>query len=138
MTKVNRKREYFISYSRWACQCIVWCFIASLAKVLCLVVQFKTFGFNTLAGLIVALVNFDARIKLLAVVVLFPILANIFQFLVQDLILKMKNLHTSDYEIVCKYYETVLERESHYQEYNYFSKQTELSSLDEFKIDAKY
>lgn len=84
-------------------------------------------------------VNFDKQIKLLLVVVLFPILCNIFQFLVQDLILKMKNLHTSDYEIVCKYYETVLERESHYQEYNYFSKQTELSSLDDFKIiDAKY
>lgn len=84
-------------------------------------------------------VNFDSRLKLLSVVILFPILANIFQFMVQDLILKMKNLHTSDYEIVCKYYETVLERESHYQEYNYFSKQTELNSLDDFKIvDAKY
>lgn len=82
--------------------------------------------------------NFDHRVKLLSVVILFPILGNIFQFLAQDLILKMKNLHTSDYEIVSKYYETVLERESHYQEYNYFSKQTELSTIDDFKIDAKY
>ena len=71
-------------------------------------------------------------------IVLFPIIGNIFQFLMQDIILKMKNLHTSDYEIVSKYYETVLERESHYQEYNYFSKQTELSSLEDFKIGATY
>ena len=71
-------------------------------------------------------------------VIVLPLLGNIFQILVQDLILKMKNLHCSDYEIVCKYYETVLERESHYQEYNYFSKQTELSSLDSFKLDSKY
>lgn len=63
----------------------------------------------------------------------------------QDYILQMKNLATGDYEIVSKFYETVLERESHYQEYNYFSKQvtslptqTEMSTLDDIKIDSKY
>ena len=53
----------------------------------------------------------------------FPVFGNTFQFVVQDYILKMKDLAVGDYEIVSKYYETVLERESHYQEYNYFSKQ---------------
>ena len=53
----------------------------------------------------------------------FPVFGNTFQFVVQDYILKMKDLALGDYEIVSKYYETVLERESHYQEYNYFSKQ---------------
>lgn len=75
---------------------------------------------------------------MIAVIFLFPLVGNILQFLIQDCILQMKNVSTSDYEIVSKYYETVLERESHYQEYNYFSKQvpsrliqTELSSIDQ-------
>lgn len=84
-------------------------------------------------------------LKLVSVVILFPAVGNVIQFLVQDYILKMKDLAIGDYEIVCKYYETVLERESHYQEYNYFSKQvekdlmkTEMSSLEDVKISSKY
>jgi len=45
------------------------------------------------------------------------------QFVIQDYILQMKNVGQTDYEIVSKYYESVLEREGHYQEYHYFSKQ---------------
>lgn len=50
----------------------------------------------------------------------------------------MKNVHTSDYEIVSKFYDTVLERESHYQEYNYFSKTTELSDVTNTSLSAKF
>ena len=56
----------------------------------------------------------------------------------QDVILKMKNVHTSDYEIVSKFYDTVLERESHYQEYNYFSKTTEMSDVTNTSLAAKF
>ena len=66
---------------------------------------------------------------MVAVIILFPIVGNVLQFLVQDCILQMKNVAPSDYEIVSKYYETVLARESHYQEYNYFSKQEVITNL---------
>lgn len=61
VVKANRKREYFISYARWGGQCLLWCLISCLvnlahqAKVLCLLIQFKTLGFNALAGLIIGL-----------------------------------------------------------------------------------
>lgn len=88
--------------------------------------QFNGFGFSLLAEIIIKLVNFSPILKILAVLILFPILGNTLQFLIQDYILKMKNVHESDYEIVSKYYETVLERESHYQEFRYFNKQKEM------------
>jgi hypothetical protein len=52
----------------------------------------------------------------------------------------MKNVHQTDFEIVSKFYESVLEKESYYQEYNYFSKQTELTNIEdnEFKLDSKF
>lgn len=52
----------------------------------------------------------------------------------------MKNVHQTDFEIVSKFYESVLEKESYYQEYNYFSKQTELTSIDEpeFKLESRF
>jgi hypothetical protein len=74
-------------------------------------------------------VEFDYRLKVVAVIILFPIIGNIFQvfatdqFIIQDYILQMKNVGQTDYEIVSKYYESVLEREGHYQEYHYFAKQ---------------
>ena len=66
----------------------------------------------------------------MAVIVLFPIAGNLLQVVLQDYILQMKNVHQSDYEIVSKYYETVMGKESHYQEYNYFSKQVWLCHAD--------
>ena len=72
----------------------------------------------------------------MAVIVLFPIVGNIFQvpaanqFVIQDYILQMKNVGQTDYEIVSKYYESVLEREGHYQEYHYFSKQVHCPHAD--------
>lgn len=30
MEKVDRRREYFISYRRWVYQCILWCLIATV------------------------------------------------------------------------------------------------------------
>ena len=52
----------------------------------------------------------------------------------------MKNVHQTDYEIVSKFYESVIEKESYYQEYNYFSKQTELTDIDhsDFKLDSRF
>lgn len=80
----------------------------------------------------------DERLRLLAVVVVLPIAGNLLQCIVQDWILQMKNVHLSDYEIVSKYYESVLEREGHYQEYHYFSKQTELQGMESVRHLGKY
>jgi hypothetical protein len=90
-------------------------------------------------------VEFDYRLKIVAVIILFPIAGNIFQvaradqFVIQDYILQMKNVGQTDYEIVSKYYESVLEREGHYQEYHYFAKQTEMNSFEqETAVSVKF
>lgn len=79
LQKIDRKREYFISYGRWALQCLVWCVITSAAKYICVLLQFKYLGFILLAKLALAIVGVDNRIRILAVVVVFPIVGNILQ-----------------------------------------------------------
>lgn len=30
LQKINNRREFFVSYSRWAYQCTIWCVIATI------------------------------------------------------------------------------------------------------------
>ena len=134
----NGRREYFISYSRWFKQCLLWILVASATKLLLLLVQDRLLVFEALALIVLRLVSVDYALKILTVVVLVPILGNALQFFLQDWILKMNGLETTDYEIITKFYDTVLERESNYQEYHYFSKQTEMNLVSDFSPSSKY
>lgn len=134
----NGRREYFISYSRWLKQCLLWILVASAAKLLLVLVQDRLLVFEALALIVLRLVSIDYALKILTVVVLVPILGNALQFFLQDWILKMNGLETTDYEIITKFYDTVLERESNYQEYHYFSKQTEMNLVSDFSPSSKY
>lgn len=96
----NGRREYFISYSRWLKQCLLWILVASAAKLLLLLVQDRLLVFEALALIVLRLVSIDYALKILTVVVLVPILGNALQFFLQDWILKMNGLETTDYEII--------------------------------------
>lgn len=55
LSKVNGRREFFVSYNRWVCQCLLWCVFSALTKALCLWAQFKLPGFTHLASLVLVL-----------------------------------------------------------------------------------
>lgn len=79
LRKVDKRREFFISYGRWALQCFIWCAITSIAKYLCVLLQFKYLGFLLLAKLALAIVGINQSLRILAVVVIFPVVGNIIQ-----------------------------------------------------------
>lgn len=132
------RREYFISYSRWFSQCLLWILVASCTKLLLVLVQDRLLVYDQLSLLVLHLLGINYILKILTVVVLVPILGNVLQFFLQDWILKMNGLETTDYEIITKFYDTVLERESNYQEYHYFSKQTEMNLVTDFSNSSKF
>ncbi len=62
MKKVDKRREYFISYKRWTYQCILWCMIAGIVnlvltktKILMILVQFGSGAFSLLSSIILKL-----------------------------------------------------------------------------------
>lgn len=32
LERVERKREYFISYKRWTYQCVIWCLVSAIVE----------------------------------------------------------------------------------------------------------
>ena len=62
LKKIEGRREYFVSQRRWLAQCVLWCIIAAAVgvfliqtKAVVIIVQFKTFGYDALARLILTM-----------------------------------------------------------------------------------
>ena len=102
--KVPDMDKYEIDYNAWLKQTFIWITIFSIMKSIVIAIQVTFPGFmQKMSDFLLS--NFNTEIsKLIFTVVLFPTCMNIFQFIIQDLILRKQKFDISEESILRDYF----------------------------------
>jgi len=96
----NIEQKYEIDYSAWTKQTLIWCLIFAIMKTIVIIIQvnYATVMTDVSAYVLKPFVN--KTLKLIFIIMVFPCFMNIFQFLIQDLILRKKKFVNGEDEIL--------------------------------------